>query len=72
MKKSTGEQLGILLGTLFVSFLASVVMAWPVKWLWNWLCPEIFGLPEVSALQAWGLVLMLQLVLPRTKVETKS
>lgn len=69
MKKSTTEQLGALLGALLIGFLASVVMAWPVKWLWNWLCPEIFGLPEVSVVQAWGLVFLLQLILPRTKVE---
>lgn len=25
------------------------------KWLWNWLCPDLFGLPEISFLQAWGL-----------------
>ena len=72
MKKSTGEQLGFLFGALLVGLLASVVMAWPVKWLWNWLCPVIFGLPEISAVQAWGLVFLLQLILPRTKIETKS
>ena len=69
MKKTTTEQLGNLLGALLVGLLASIVMAWPVKWLWNWLCPEIFGLAEISAAQAWGLVLMLQLILPRTKIE---
>lgn len=72
MKKSTAEQLGALLGALLIGLLASVVMAWPVKWLWNWLCPEIFGLPEVSVVQAWGLVFLLQLILPRTKSETMS
>lgn len=72
MKKTTTQQLGFLIGALAVGFLASVVMAWPVKWLWNWLCPEIFGLPEISAVQAWGLVFLLQLILPRTKVEQKN
>lgn len=72
MKKSTAEQLGALLRALLIGFLASVIMAWPVKWLWNWLCPEIFGLPEVSVAQAWGLVFLLQLILPRTKVEQNN
>lgn len=72
MKKTTHQQLGALLGALLVGLLASVVMAWPVKWLWNWLCPQIFGLPEVSVVQAWGLVFLLQLILPRTSVENKS
>ena len=26
--------------------------------LWNWLMPEIFGLPTISYWQAWGLVLL--------------
>jgi len=26
--------------------------------LWNWIMPEIFGLPEVTYWQAWGLVLL--------------
>ena len=26
--------------------------------LWNWLMPSIFGLSEITYLQAWGLVLM--------------
>ena len=26
--------------------------------LWNWLMPEIFGLPAISYWQAWGLVLL--------------
>ena len=72
MKKTTQQQIGILIGALAVGFLASVIMAWPVKWLWNWLCPQIFGLPEISVVQAWGLVFLLQLILPRTKQETKS
>lgn len=72
MKKTTQQQIAILIGALAVGFLASVIMAWPVKWLWNWLCPQIFGLPEISVVQAWGLVFLLQLILPRTKQETKS
>lgn len=56
-----------------LAFVASVLIAFPVKWLWNWLLPEIFGLKPVSALQAWGLVFLLQLMLPgRNRTEKKS
>ena len=56
-----------------VAFLASVLIAYPVKWLWNWLLPEIFGLKEISALQAWGLVFLLNLMIPnRNRTEKKS
>lgn len=69
------------IGTIFaalllaagLAFLASVIIAYPVKWLWNWLLPEIFGLKEISALQAWGLVFLLNLMIPnRNRQEKKS
>jgi hypothetical protein len=57
-----------------LAFLASVLIAYPVKWLWNWLIPEIFtGVKEISALQAWGLVFLLNLMIPnRNRAEKKS
>lgn len=33
----------------------SFVMAFPVKWLWNYLMPVVFGLPVISVWQAWAL-----------------
>lgn len=29
-----------------------------VMWLWNWLMPDIFGLPAITYWQAWGLLLL--------------
>ena len=60
-----------MLAAIAIAFLVAVIMAYPVKWLWNWLVPGIFGLRTVSALEAWGLTLLLQLLLPKTKTETK-
>ena len=36
--------------------LVSLVCALPVMWLWDWLMPTIFGLKEITLLQAWGLM----------------
>jgi hypothetical protein len=57
-----------------LAFLASVIIAFPVKWLWNWIVPTVFtGVKEISALQAWGLVFLLNLMLPnRNRAEKKS
>lgn len=44
---------GIIFGALF-AFLFGII----VLMLWNWLMPVIFGLPEITYLQAWGLVLL--------------
>jgi hypothetical protein len=65
--KNRTEQIGALLGALAIGLVASVIMAFPVKWLWNWLIPEIFtGVAPVSALQAWGLVFLIQLLVPKS------
>ncbi|MFP4364758.1 MAG: hypothetical protein ACLFR1_12930 [Spirochaetia bacterium] len=45
--------LGIAGAALLALIFGLVVMA-----LWNWLMPEIFGLPVISYWQAWGLVLL--------------
>jgi hypothetical protein len=68
--KNRKEQITIMLSALAIGFVASVVMAFPVKWLWNWLLPEIFtGVQEVSAIQAWGIVFLIQLLVPKGKPE---
>ena len=68
-----GTIFAALLLALGLAFLASVIIAYPVKWLWNWLLPEIFGLKEISALQAWGLVFLLNLMIPnRNRTEKRS
>ena len=54
MNKIISIALGFVLGV----FLISLVMALPVMWLWDWLMPQIFGLKEITWLQAWGLSLL--------------
>lgn len=29
-----------------------------IQWLWNWLMPDLFGLPEVSIWQAYGILVL--------------
>jgi ABC-type transport system involved in multi-copper enzyme maturation permease subunit len=57
--QTTSKKIGVALGTVAVAMIlaatVAIVLALPVKWLWNWLCPEIFGLPTLNVLQAWGL-----------------
>lgn len=31
-------------------------MSFPVWLLWNWLMPQLFSLPVINWLQAWGLM----------------
>jgi len=35
--------------------LSSVFNAVPICFLWNWLLPGLFGVPEINFGQAWGI-----------------
>src|SRR6056297_2895965 len=47
----------IILGILGAAALA-LLFGLILMLLWNWIMPEIFGLPKVTYWQAWGLVLL--------------
>lgn len=61
---------GAILAVVAIAAVASVIMAYPTKWLWNWLVPGIWGLREISVLEAWGLGLLSQLLLARNTGST--
>ena len=39
-------------------FFVAALMSLPVMLLWDWLMPTIFGLPEITWFQAWGLLFL--------------
>ena len=52
-----------------IAFIASVVLAFPVMWLWNSTLPELFGFKEIGLWTAWKLMLLVSLISPiKTKV----
>ena len=53
---------GIMLLNLVLWTLFSLALAWPVKLLWNWLMPLIFGLPAISFWQAAGMMLLVNIL----------
>ena len=40
----------------------AVLVSWILSLLWNWLMPGIFGLPEITMLQAAGLFILSKLL----------
>jgi hypothetical protein len=48
--------LGILFAIAGIALLA--LFGWFVMLLWNWLMPEIFGLPTLDYWKAWGLLIL--------------
>ena len=55
---------GCLTSILMVMTLV-IITGWIVMFLWNWLMPELFGLKEISILQAYGLTLLGNLMFSR-------
>lgn len=47
----------------------AAVMSLPVMLLWDWLMPEIFGLKEITWLQAWGLMFLSGLLFRSTSLK---
>jgi len=45
----------LLCGTLGI---VALILAYPCKWLWNWLLPTLFQFPLITADQALGLIIL--------------
>ena len=48
----------LVVGGLAVFVGVAALVTLPTWLLWNWLCPTLFGLPPVTFLQAFGLLLL--------------
>lgn len=52
------KAIGLLVVYVGVVVLVSVVLGVVTMWLWNWLMPELFGLPLIGFWQAVGINLL--------------
>ncbi|OFZ18179.1 MAG: hypothetical protein A3D92_22445, partial [Bacteroidetes bacterium RIFCSPHIGHO2_02_FULL_44_7] len=52
----------ILLGIIAIVGLA-ILFGFVIMWLWNWLMPELFGLPVVTYWQAVGLFILFKILI---------
>lgn len=44
--------------SILLMFAIAMLVSLPVMWLWDWLMPELFGLKEITWLQALGITLL--------------
>jgi hypothetical protein len=61
----------------FVSLLGIIctmllISGYPLMWLWNWLIPTMFGLPEITFWQAIGLNLLSTILFKSTTTIKKD
>jgi hypothetical protein len=57
------EKFGVLCVALIVILVFSLLIAFPIKWLWNGVMPDVFGLPEITFWKAYGMYLLSHLLL---------
>lgn len=50
--------MALIFAILGVLSLVGLILGIPVYFLWNWVVPDIFGLPEIGFWQAVGLSLL--------------
>lgn len=56
-------ELGAGCGVIILAWaIIAVVIGFPIKWLWNWLMPNLFGLPEISFWMALGIALLISIL----------
>lgn len=48
----------VIFAVIVLLSLIGLIMGIPVYFLWNWVVPDIFGLPEIGFWQAVGLSLL--------------
>ena len=61
MRESEEELLKAVL-TLLLAIPLSLLINFPVMWLWNWLMPTIFHLPSLTYWQMYGLTVLISLL----------
>jgi hypothetical protein len=66
------EKIGVGIIVLGVVSLLGFLLAFPVMWLWDAIMPELFGLSEITYLQALGLFVLLHILLPTSSGRSKS
>lgn len=52
--------------------LVAMIFGFPIMWLWNWLMPEIFGLPVIDFWQAIGLSVLSGFLVRGFKADTTN
>jgi len=52
----------VILLTLPVKFFNLVISVIPAYFIWNWIIPDIFSLPEIGLFQMAGLVILIQCI----------
>lgn len=65
------EKIGMWFTAVLIIASLSLIIAFPIKWLWNGVMPDLFGLPEITFWKAYGLYLLWHLLLRGVTINEK-
>lgn len=68
---SNYERIGTFFAVALIIVFVSLIIALLIKWIWNGIMPDIFGLPEITFWNAYGLCLLLHLLLRGVTINEK-
>jgi hypothetical protein len=60
--RKAGRVCGMVGIGLAFAFLFALVFGFLVKWLWNWIIPDIFGLGTITYWQAFGMLILAKIL----------
>lgn len=67
-----GNDIGVALLILLISLVLALVGAWIGVALWGAIAVKIFGLPELTFWQFYGLMILLHIILPGRGIQRKE
>lgn len=67
-----GNDIGVALLILLISLVLALVGAWIGVALWGAIAVKIFGLPELTFWQFYGLMILLHILLPGRGIQRKE
>lgn len=56
------EIVGRIMGFIVMIAIFVIILAMPVKWLWNDIMPDLFGLPQIDFWKALGIVALTRIM----------
>lgn len=63
-KDIIGNHLKAAIVSLIGGAVISLLLAIPIKLVWNWLLPGMFDAPFISIIEAWGLTFLARMIFP--------
>lgn len=65
------EKFGKWLASLGIIVLATLLIGFPIKWVWNGVMPGVFGLPEITFWKACGMYYLFHIFLRGVTINEK-